>query len=529
MRRLFLLLLCVLFTVGIAAPTLAQEPGSVVDEAANQPELTTFVAALNASGLMETLAGAGPYTVFAPTDTAFSALLSGMDVTAEALFADTDSLHALLLYHVVSEAIPSNQLLTTTALTALNEAEITLTSAGDTVFLNGGARIVRADIPGRNGVIHVIDQVLLPAVVTPMPTLVPMTSAAYVRVAHLSSDMPEVDIYIDGLLRGEASLNAGEVSDWAALPASTYLFSFVPRGALVDEAFFGPVAVTIPGASWTTVVVLGSAAEETMQIALLDENIDEPLVAGNARVTFFNAIEGSGPLDVTVADNLVLFDDLGYGEYAALDVSAGVYDISLLSPDPLPAGLPEATLDDGAYYFLTASGQADSPTLSVKAVTSAEIDVISSGTITPTVVAASAEMPGLDLLETLAADGRFTELLAAIDAAALAPTLREAGPYTLFAPTDAAFAALPAGMAETLLSNPTALANLLLYHVVIGDATLNSAIEAAPLTALGIPLPIDTSGPIPILNGGAQLLQTDILASNGRIHIIDSVLVPPTP
>ncbi len=531
MRKLLPLLLCALLAVGLTYPVSAQETGSVVDEAANDPELTTLVAALTASGLLETLNGAGPYTLFAPTDAAFAALLTGMDVTVEELFADTDLLHDLLLYHVVAGELPSSQLLATTNLTALDEAEIAVASVNGNVVLNGSVTVSRADIPARNGVIHVIDQVLLPAVVAPMPTMAPLTGAAYVRVAHLSSDMPDVDIYIDGALRGQASLSAGQVSDWAALPPSTYAFSFVPQGALVDEAFFGPVPLTIPDGTWTTVAVLGSAAAETIQIALLDQNIDEPLAPGNARLTFFNAVEGYGPASISLADDLVLFEDVGWGEYAALDVPVGVYDVTLsnlTAPDPRPAGLPETLLEEGGYYFLTAAGQASAPTLAINAVTGTDVKAISAGSVTPSVTADGLAAPADDIIDTLAADGRFTELLAAIDAAALAPTLREAGPYTLFAPTDDAFAALPPGMAHTLLANPTALANVLLYHVVVGDVSFTETMAGAPLTALGTPLPIDASGPEPIINGEARLVDADILASNGRIHVIGSVLLPPT-
>lgn len=531
MRYRIALIVCLLLSLGIVSMTAAQDVGSIVDEAANIPELTTLVAALNASDLSETLAGAGPYTLFAPTDTAFTALLAAMNLAPETLFADTEQLRELLLYHVVAGEVASNQLLRTTTLTALDEAEITVMADRNTILLNGGIHLVRADIPARNGVIHVIDQVLLPVTPTPIPTIAPTGETAYVRVAHLSLDMPEVDIYMDGILRGAASLSAGEVSDWAALPASTYAFSFVPKGALVDEAFFGPVAVTLPASSWTTVVVLGSSAAETMQIALLDEHMAEPLETGNARVTFFNAAAGTGPLDVLIADNLALFSNVAYGEYATLDLPASDFVLHLMTtgtPEPVVAGLPEFTVEAGAHYFIGVSGVVTAPVLTVTSVSATEIEMITAGALTPTAEAANAVPPGPDMLDTLAADGRFTRLLAAIDAAGLNTRLRDAGPYTLFAPTDDAFAALPTGMLETLLGNPTALANLLLYHVVIGDVTLDSTPQAAPLTALGAPLPIDLSGPLPVINGDAQVIQPDLVTRNGRIHIVDAVLVPPT-
>jgi uncharacterized surface protein with fasciclin (FAS1) repeats len=505
--------------------------GSLVDEATEDTELTTLVAALNASGLTETLASSGPYTLFAPTDTAFNTLMAAMDVTVEDLFANPQALRDILLNHVIAGEIPSNQLMTATSLVSLLEAPITVGTSGGVVLLNEGIQVVRADIPARNGVIHIIDQVLLPVLPapTPAPTLIPQGTPAFVRIAHLSADMPEVDVYIDGVLSGNASLSVGQVSDWAALPAATYMFSFVPRGALVNEAFFGPVTVTIPPMSWTTVVVVGSSAEDTMQIALLDQNIEEPLEGGNARVTFFNAIEGSVPLDVSLAENLVLFDDIAYGQFAALDLPAETYNIALLSPtstEPLPAGLPDAVIESGNFYFLTAYGTADSPILSVKAVTAAEIEAITVGVITPTAMPVEAQMP--DIVELLALDGRFSMLLAAIDAAGLTETLRMEGPMTLFAPTDEAFAALPEGLLDTLLTNPEALTNVLLYHVVVGDIVFGSPLQGDPLTAMGSPLPINTTTAIPLIAGIATVTEANIPAANGRIQVIDAVLLPPT-
>src|SRR5690606_31737569 len=127
MRRLFPLFVCVLFALNCFT-AFAQEAGSVVDTAAADPELTTFVSALDATGLLTTLAGNGPYTLFAPTDTAFSTLLGALDVSAEDLFANTEVLSNLLLYHVVAGEVPSNALVVSTTLATLNGSEIAVST-----------------------------------------------------------------------------------------------------------------------------------------------------------------------------------------------------------------------------------------------------------------------------------------------------------------------------------------------------------------------------------------------------------------
>lgn len=140
-----------------------------------------------------------------------------------------------------------------------------------------------------------------------------------------------------------------------------------------------------------------------------------------------------------------------------------------------------------------------------------------------------APQPRLNIVETAAAAGSFSTLLAAAEAAGLAETLAEDGPFTVFAPTDAAFAALPEGTLETLLEpeNRDQLRDILLYHVVAGEVTASEVVELdlAP-TLLGPSVTIDVEGGGVVLNGGVDVLQTDVFASNGVIHVIDAVLLP---
>jgi uncharacterized surface protein with fasciclin (FAS1) repeats len=133
-----------------------------------------------------------------------------------------------------------------------------------------------------------------------------------------------------------------------------------------------------------------------------------------------------------------------------------------------------------------------------------------------------------DIVEVAAEAGAFTTLLAAAEAAGLVDVLKSEGPFTVFAPTDEAFAKLPAGTVESLLANPEALRAILLYHVVPGKVMAAQVVgmsEAA--TAQGATISITTYGESVRIND-ATVVTADVEASNGVIHIIDTVILPPS-
>lgn len=134
-----------------------------------------------------------------------------------------------------------------------------------------------------------------------------------------------------------------------------------------------------------------------------------------------------------------------------------------------------------------------------------------------------------DIVETAVAAGDFKTLAAALDAADLVETLKGDGPFTVFAPTDAAFAKLPAGTVESLLEpgNKDKLIAILTYHVVPGNLPAAEVVKFDQAeTVNGARLDIDAgSGGVKV--NGANVTATDIMASNGVIHVIDAVVLPP--
>ncbi|MDA0221649.1 MAG: fasciclin domain-containing protein [Proteobacteria bacterium] len=140
---------------------------------------------------------------------------------------------------------------------------------------------------------------------------------------------------------------------------------------------------------------------------------------------------------------------------------------------------------------------------------------------------AKADMHG-DIVEVAAADGRFTTLVAAIEAAGLVETLQGEGPFTVFAPTDEAFAALPEGTVEDLLKpeNRDTLVAVLTYHVVPGKVMSSDIAgqEMEVATAQGSTVEIDAMDGVMV--DGAHVIIADVDASNGVIHVIDAVIMP---
>jgi len=129
------------------------------------------------------------------------------------------------------------------------------------------------------------------------------------------------------------------------------------------------------------------------------------------------------------------------------------------------------------------------------------------------------------IVETAMQSGQFNTLVTALQAAGLVETLKGSGPFTVFAPSDSAFAKLPPEAIEGVLNDMPRLKSILMYHVVMGEYMAEDVIESDQLiTAQGESIMVDTSQGVRINN--ANVIQTDIEADNGVIHVIDTVLMP---
>lgn len=144
----------------------------------------------------------------------------------------------------------------------------------------------------------------------------------------------------------------------------------------------------------------------------------------------------------------------------------------------------------------------------------------------PAGVNAQAMEESKDIVDTAVSAGSFSTLLAAVKAAGLEETLRGDGPFTVFAPTDEAFAKLPAGTVEALLADKEKLVAILTYHVVAGKVTSSEVVKLSEAKTVN-----GQSVKIAMMDGkvmvdGAHVVAADVMASNGVIHVLDSVILP---
>ena len=151
--------------------------------------------------------------------------------------------------------------------------------------------------------------------------------------------------------------------------------------------------------------------------------------------------------------------------------------------------------------------------------------VFAAGAIAVSSLVATSQAFAADIVDTAVGAGSFKTLVAAVTAADLVGTLKGDGPFTVFAPTDEAFAKLPEGTVESLLANPEQLKKVLLFHVVAGSVSSGEVVKLdSAMTLNGEKLMISTKNGVMVNN--ATVIKTDIAASNGTVHVIDTVLIP---
>lgn len=164
MKKFGILVSCFAVCLLSLAPVFAEDKAKeqdIVDIAAGNKDFSTLVAAVKAAGLVDTLKGKGPLTVFAPTNAAFEKLPKG---TVESLLKpeNKDKLVAILTYHVVAGSVKAADVVKLDKAKTVNGADVAISVKDGSVYLNKDSKVVKTDIEATNGVIHVIDSVILP-------------------------------------------------------------------------------------------------------------------------------------------------------------------------------------------------------------------------------------------------------------------------------------------------------------------------------------------------------------------------------
>lgn len=342
------------------------------------------------------------------------------------------------------------------------------------------------------------------------------TPLARISVAHLSPDTPAVEIYVNGATGTFEVLEFGATTGWVEVPAGTYSIAVAPAGTSVESAAIGPANLTFGADSWTTIAAIGSLNAGTLRPAIINSAYS-PLDAGETQVTVFHAIEDAPAVDVILPDNTAVVSNLAFGESAVITVPAATYNLRVV---PAGATAPavitlDATLSEGTFYFVAAANQLASPQVVLRAVAESLVDDLFGKTAATQNIA-----------EIAVADGRFDTLVAALGAANLVDTIATGGPFTVFAPTDDAFAKLPDGTVEALLADPAALSEILLYHVVPGRVGSGDVVNLSSFNTLNGSVTVSVRDGAVFLNDNVQVIITDIQATNGVIHVIDTVLIP---
>ena len=326
-------------TTETTADDMADEPGTIVDVAVAAGDFNTLVAAVQAAGLVDALSGEDELTVFAPTDDAFAAALDALGITADDLLADTDTLTEILTYHVVAGEVMAADVveLDGQSVETLNGATVDITVDGDTVMVND-ATVVAADVDASNGVIHVIDSVLLP------PAGDEMTEDEMTEEGMAEDEMAEEGMSDDEM--AEESMEGDTIVD-VAVAADDFntLVAAVEAAGLV-EALSGEDELTVfaptDEAFAAALEALGLTAEELLaDTETLTSILTYHVVAGEVLAADVVELDGESvetlngaTVDITVDGDTVMVND---ATVVTVDVDASngvihVIDTVLLPP-----------------------------------------------------------------------------------------------------------------------------------------------------------------------------------------------------
>ena len=462
----------------------------------------SLVAALTQADLVTTLQGTGPFTVFAPTDQAFAD--AGIDLTTFDTDEENATLVDILTYHVVSGKVMSTDLTDGMEAAALNQDTLTFSVSSSEVKVND-AVVTLADVESSNGVIHVIDKVLMPPadpVYVDIPATAQSTGVHTALVAALSQ------ANLVATLQGEGPFTVFAPTDQAFTDAGIDLSTFdtpEENATLADILLYHVYAGAVPASAVTdglaVTMVNGDKASFTV-------GTDGSVSVGDATVT---------GADVQTSNGIIHVID------KVLMPPAGDICYNMVSHTIVPGA---TNLICNSYMYVenyTMGGQ--TITGCYNTVTHAVSDVSAA------ICGAYMWTPAVNLAMTAGATTIHTSLVAALTAADLVTTLSGDTEYTVFAPSDDAFAA--AGIDLDSFDTPEEIAvltDILLYHVVAGT-TLSTDLAEGMTTvsaANSDDLTIHVAdGAVMVGTAMANVTLADVPASNGVIHVIDQVLMPP--
>ena len=510
------------------------------------------------------LQGTGPFTVFAPTDQAFAD--AGIDLAALDTPEGKAALSDILLYHVLDSAVPAANVSDCMTATAVNGHPLAF-SVSNSVTVNG-ATITATDVPASNGLIHVIDKVLTP---TDTPRDIPSTAGCTGVHDSLVAAVVQADLLTT--LQGEGPFTLFAPTDQAFADAGIDLAALdTPDGVatLSDILLAHVVAASVPAADVSdcmtaqtanghglaftvgdTVMVNGATVTtaDVMTsngiIHVIDKvlmpmdhpndiprtaqctGVHDSLVAAVIQAELLETLQGEGPFTLFAPTDQA-FADAGI-DLAALDTVDGKAQLTDILLSHVVAGAVPAADVSNCMTAATVSGHSLSftvgDTVMVNGATVTTADVMTSNGIIHVIDTVLTPTDAYnDIAATAGCTGVHTSLVAALVQAELVETLQGEGPFTVFAPTDEAFAAAGIDLAalDTEEGKET-LSDILLFHVYAGTLASSDITEGKKLRMVNGDDATFSLGMIETAN----ITLVDVQTANGVIHVIDTVLTPP--
>ncbi|MDA9228139.1 fasciclin domain-containing protein, partial [Flavobacteriales bacterium] len=538
-------------------------PNTIYDIVSNSTDHTTLKVAVDACSLDGPLSGAGPFTLFAPTDAAFNALPSG---TVPALLNDIPTLTNILLHHAVGDSVMSGMLFNGQIVTTLAGTDLTVTIDTSGVYIDG-AQVTVADVVADNGVVHVINAVLLPVFGCMDATALNYDSTA--NIDNGSCLFPDCN----GIAYGTSLLDSCGVCQQAYIynfstniptflndttgvivgPGESLIMPNDPSNPLWNASCSGctdPAALnydptaTIDNGTCTYSnsiydIVSNSTDHTTLKVAVDACSLDGTLSVAGPFTLFaptdaaFNALPSGTVLallnDIPTLTNILLHHALGDSVMSSMlfngqivttlagtDVTVTI-DTSGVYIDGAQVTVADIVADNGVVHVINAVLLPNPGCTDPTATNYDSTAIVDDGSCT------YATNTIYDVVVT-SLDHNLLEI--AVDTCGLDGALSGSGPLTLFAPTDAAFNALPTGTVAALLNDLPTLTNILLHHVV-GDSVMSGMLSNGQVvtTLLGtdVTVTINSSG---VYIDNAMVTVVDIIADNGVVHVIDAVLLP---
>ena len=497
-----LALVALITTAMLLAPpvVIADDTQDIPTNAQNTGVHDSLVAALAHAGLVDDLQAQGPFTVFAPTDDAFAA--AGIDLSTFDTDEENATLADILTYHVYVGAVEAAQVTDGMTATMLNGDDATFTVTNESVMI-GDATVTMADVMASNGIIHVIDKVLMPPA-----DLVDIPTVAQGTGIHDSLVAAVIQAELLSTLQGEGPFTVFAPTDDAFTAAGIDLAALdndEGKAALTDILLYHVVSGAVPSSAVTDGMVAAAVNSDDLTFS-----VGNGVMVNDANVVLADVMASNGiihvidkvlipPVPVTEADG-----DICYNSFTNTIAAGASFDECM----------------SYAYYVdyemngQTFTGCYNLATHTLTTVSQEECE-------------AYMWTPAMDIAMTAQSTTIHNSLVAALAQAELVATVQGDGPFTVFAPTDDAFA--EAGIDLAALDNEEGkalLTDILLYHVVSGavpSSAVTDGLVAAAVNGDDLTFSVGEG----VMVNDANVVLADVPASNGVIHVIDKVLMPP--